>query len=165
MSRPLAPFILAAALAAASFPLTPPASATASADTPVPALPRAAPEPLPRWGRPPEAVRNAQAALRDACAAWPKLIPLGSEPPAARLAQADQQYVSGCNLVLDPEGTGQLSLLQGGALGATVTSLPPGPGPPGGAAGHSGIVRTSGPACPAAGGGETAGPPAWSRAP
>jgi hypothetical protein len=123
MSRPLTPSILAAALAAASFPLSPPASAAASADAPVSALPRAAPEPLPRWGRPPEAVRNAHAVLRDACAAWPKLVPLGSEPPSALLAQADQQYVSSCNLVLDPEGTGQLSLLQGGALGAAAAGI------------------------------------------
>lgn len=123
MSRPIASFTLAAALAAASLPLTLPASAAASADTPVPALPHTGPEPLPRWGRPPEAVRNAQAALRDACAAWPKLVPLGSEPPAALPAQADQQYVSSCNLVLDPEGTGQLSLLQGGALGAAAAGI------------------------------------------
>lgn len=123
MSRPFAPLVLAAALAAASLPLMPPASAATSADTPVPALPRSAPEPLPRWGRPPEAVRNAAAALRDACAAWPKLVPLGSEPPAAPLTQADQQYVSSCNLALDPEGTGQLSLLQGGALGAAAAGI------------------------------------------
>ncbi len=123
MSRPLGPFVLAAALAAASLPFMPPASAAASADTPVPALPRPAPEPLPRWGRPPEAVRNAQAALHDACAAWPKLVALGSEPPAALPTEADQQYVSSCNLVLDPEGTGQLSLLQGGALGAAAAGI------------------------------------------
>ena len=123
MSRPPTPFILAAALAAASLPFTPPASAAPSADTPVPALPRTGPEPLPRWGRPPEAVRDAHAALRDACEAWPKLVPLASEPPAAVPTQADQQYVSSCNLVLDPEGTGQLSLLQGGALGAAAAGI------------------------------------------
>ena len=122
MSRPFAPLILAAALATASLPLMPPASAAVSADTPA-ALPRAAPEAMPRWGRPPEAVRNAQAALRDACAAWPKLVPLGSEPPTALLTQADQPYVSSCNLLLDPEGTGQFSLLQGGALGAAAAGI------------------------------------------
>ncbi len=123
MSRPLAPLILAAALAVASLPLMPPASAAVSADTPAAALPRAAPEPIPRWGRPPEAVRNAVAALRDACAAWPKLVPLASEPSVPLATGEDQQYVSSCHLALDPEGSSQSLLLQGGALGATAAGI------------------------------------------
>jgi len=123
MSPPFTPFILAAALAAASLPLMPPASAAASADTPAAALPRAAPEPMPKWGRPPEAVRNAVAALRDACAAWPKLVPLASERSVLLAAEEDQQYVSSCHLALDPEGSSQSLLLQGGALGAAAAGI------------------------------------------
>jgi len=123
MSRPFAPFIVAAALAAASWPLMPTASASASADTPAVASPSAAPEPMPRWGRPPEAVRNSVAALRDACAAWPKLVPLASEPSVLMTAEADQPYVSSCHLALDPEGASQSLLLQGGALGATAAGI------------------------------------------
>lgn len=123
MSRPFAPFILAAALASASLPLMPPASAAASADTPAAALPSAAPEPMPRWGRPPKAVRNAVAALRDACAAWPKLVPLASGPSVLMTAEEDQPYVSSCHLALDPESDSQSLLLQGGALGATAAGI------------------------------------------
>ena len=120
MSRPFAPFIVAAALAA-FWPLMPPAAA--SADTPAAASPSAAPEPMPRWGRPPEAVRNAAAALRDACAAWPKLVPLASEPSVLMTAEEDQPYVSSCHLALNPEGVSQSLLLQGGALGATAAGI------------------------------------------
>ena len=68
MSRPLTTSILAAALAATSFPLTPPAAAAASADTPVPdsRVPRrsrcqggaARPRPSARPGRPARRLRG-----------------------------------------------------------------------------------------------------------
>ncbi len=121
MSRPLTPFILAAALAVASWPLMPPAAA--SADTPAATSPSAAPEPMPRWSRPPEAVRNAVAALRDACAAWPKLVPLASESSVPLAAEEDQPYASSCHLALDPKGASQSLLPQGGALGATAAGI------------------------------------------
>ena len=65
----------------------------------------------------------AVAALHDACAAWPKQTLPVAEPSSSLPAEADQPYVESCSLVLDPGGFAQLSLLQGGALGAMAGGL------------------------------------------
>lgn len=118
MTRKHIAFSLAAFSAAA--PLLPlPAVSASSADQPAPTRPVADA----KWGRPPEAVRNAQAALRDACAAWPKQVPLASEPSVLPATEEDQPYVSSCHLALDPEGSSQSLLLQGGALGAAAAGI------------------------------------------
>jgi len=81
---------------------------------PAPVLQRPLPAPTapPVWGHPTEAVRMASAALHDACAAWPKQVPLSSDPPMAEPGEADQPYVSSCNLALDPGGFAEFSLLK-----------------------------------------------------
>ena len=92
---------------------------------PAPVLKRPLPEPAPApaWGRPTEAVRTAFAALHDACAAWPKQVLLASDPPSALSGEADQPYVSSCNLALDPGGFAEVSLLKGLALGAAAAGV------------------------------------------
>ena len=65
----------------------------------------------------------ASAALHDACAAWPKQVPLASGPLVALPGEADQPYVSSCNLALDPGGCAEFSLLKGLALGAAVAGI------------------------------------------
>ena len=112
---------LVAFLAAAPLLPSPAAGASPSADTS--ALPRAVPKPMPVWSHPPEAVRNAQAALRDACAAWPKVVPLASEPSVPLVAEEDQQYASSCHLALDLAGFNQGLLLQGIWLGAIAAGI------------------------------------------
>ncbi len=81
------------------------------------------PAPAPAWGHPTEAVRTAVAALHDACAAWPKQVPLASDPPSALSGEADQPYVSICKLALDPGGFAEVSLLKGLALGAAAAGV------------------------------------------
>lgn len=78
---------------------------------------------MPVWGHPPEAVRNAHAALRDACAAWPKVVPLASEPSVPLVAEVDQQYASSCHLALDLAGFNRGLLLQGIWLGAIAAGI------------------------------------------
>ena len=87
------------------------------------ATPPVVPKPMAVWGHPPEAVRNAQAALRDACAAWPKVVPLTSEPSVPLVAEEDQQYASSCRLALDLAGFNQGLLLQGIWLGAIAAGI------------------------------------------
>ena len=112
---------LAASVAATPLLPLPAVSASPSADHS--AFPPAGPVPAPRWGQPPEAVRAAVAALHDACATWPKQTPPAAELPSSPPVEADQPYVESCSLALDPGGFAQLSLLQGGALGAIAAGL------------------------------------------
>ena len=121
MTRKRIAVSLVAFVAAAPLLPSPVAWASPSADSSAP--PRAVPNPMPVWGHPPEAVRNAQAALRDACAAWPKQVPLASEPSAPLGVEEDQPYVSSCHLALDPEGSNRDALLLGGLLGATAAGI------------------------------------------
>jgi len=99
------------------------ASAEAAEPAPVLQRPLPAPTPAPVWGHPTEAVRMASAALHDTCAAWPKQVPLASDPPVALPGEADQPYVSSCNLALDPGGFAEFSLLKGLALGAAAAGI------------------------------------------
>lgn len=116
---------IAASLVAfvAAAPLLPSPAVSASPSTDHLAFPPAGPMPAPRWGHPPEAVRNAQAALRDACAAWPKVVPLALEPSVPLVAEEDQQYASSCHLALDLAGFNQGLLLQGIWLGAIAAGI------------------------------------------
>ena len=119
------PALLALAALAAATPLSVPAPVWAepSPGQPAPGLAPPRPGSIPTWSHPPEAVRAAVAALHDACAAWPKQTLPAAEPPSSPPAEADQPYVESCSLALDPGGFAQLSLLQGGALGAIAAGL------------------------------------------
>jgi len=123
MPREPASLVLAAVMAAAALSLPAPSWAAPPEADPVPAPKRPVPAPTPEWSHPPEAVRTATAALRDACAAWPKQLPPASDVPVASHDAADAPYVSTCDLVLDPEDFGQVSLLKGGALGAAAAGV------------------------------------------
>jgi len=92
---------------------------------PAPVLNRPVPTPTspPVWGHSTEAVRTAYAAVRDACAAWPKQVPLASDPSIALSGEADEPYVSICKLALDPRGFAEVSLLKGLAFGAAAAGV------------------------------------------
>lgn len=100
-------------------------AASSEAAEPAPALkrPLPAPTPLPVWGHSTETVRTAYAAVHDACAAWPKQVPLASDPASALSGEADEPYVSICKLALDPGGFAEVSLLKGLALGAAAAGI------------------------------------------
>lgn len=119
------PALLALAALAAAAPLSVPAPVWAgpSSSQLAPEFTPPRPGSPPTWSHPPEAVRAAVAALHDACAAWPKETLPAAEPPSSPSAEADQPYVESCSLALDPGGFAQLSLLQGGALGAIAAGL------------------------------------------
>ena len=119
------PALLAVAALAAAAPLSVPAPVWAepSPGQPAPGLTPPRPGSTPTWSHPPEAVRAAVTALHDACAAWPKQTLPAAEPPSLLPAEADQPYVESCSLAPDPGGFAQLSLLQGGALGAIAAGL------------------------------------------
>ncbi len=114
---------LLAVFVVAPLPIPASAWAASSDDAPAPALKHPMPERAPAWGRPTEAVRSAFAEFHDACAAWPKDPPLAPEPPAPMPTEVDQPYVAGCQLALDPYNFGQMSLLEGGALGAAAAGI------------------------------------------
>jgi len=99
------------------------ASPEAAEPAPVLQRPLPAPTPAPVRSRPTEAIRTASAALHDACAAWPEQVPLASDPPVVLPGEADQPYVSSCNLALDPGGFAEFSLLKGVALGAAAAGI------------------------------------------
>jgi len=123
MPRKTTFLVLAAVMATAALSLPAPSWAALLEADPAPAPKRLVPPPALEWGHPPEAVRTAVVALHDACAAWPKQIPPASEPPSPLPVETDQPYASSCRLALDPEGFGQVSLLEGGALGAAAAGV------------------------------------------
>ena len=97
------PTLLLALAALATGPLL---LTLARADTPAPPVPHPAGVPVPTlWTEPPEAVRAAAAALRDACAAWPRQIPLppASTDPSA-LRRGEPAEAVACDAALDPFG-------------------------------------------------------------
>jgi len=124
MSRKTTSLMLAAFIVPALLP-GPSLAASPEAAEPAPALKQSlpAPTPLPVWGHPTEAVRTASAALHDACVAWPKQVPLASDPASALSGEADEPYESICKLALDPGGFAELSLLKGLALGAAAAGI------------------------------------------
>ncbi len=125
MSRKTTSFMLAAFTVAPSLLSGTSWAASPEAAEPAPVLKRSlpAPTPAPVWGHSTEAVRTASAALHDAGAAWPKQVPLASDPPIALSGEADQPYVSSCNLALDPGGFAEFSLPKGVALGAAAAGI------------------------------------------
>ena len=112
-----------AALAAMPLSLPSPAWATPLETAPAAPARPSMPLPAPRWNHPPEAVRTAAAALHDACAAWPKQIPAVLDPSTTPSGAEDLPYERACTVALDAEGFVQVTLLQGGALGATAAGI------------------------------------------
>lgn len=95
--------LLLALAALATGPLFP---APAGADAAVSSVPHPAGVPVPTvWTEPPVAVRAAAAALRDACVAWSRRIPL---PPASTDLSAPRRgepaEAVACDAALDPFG-------------------------------------------------------------
>lgn len=123
-SMPRTPgLIILAALATA--PLLPSSrswAASPDAAPPLPAVPPV-PRPAPVWGQPPDAVRTAVAALYDACAAWPKLIPPATGPATPPPDADALRHAGACSFVLDPASYEFGTLLEGGALGAAAAGL------------------------------------------
>lgn len=125
MSRKTTSLMLAAFIIVPALLPGPSLAASPEAAEPAPALKQSlpAPTPLPVWGHPTEAVRTASAALHDACVAWPKQVPLASDPASALSGEADEPYESICKLALDPGGFAEVSLLKGLALGAAAAGI------------------------------------------
>jgi len=116
----LAAFTVAPSLLSGTSWAVPPEAAE-----PAPVLNRPVPTPTPPpvWGHSTEAVRTSYAAVHDACAAWPKQVPLALDPSIALSSEADEPYVSICKLALDPRGFAEVSLLKGFALGAAAAGV------------------------------------------
>lgn len=125
MSRETTSLMLAAFTAVPVLLSGPSWAVRPEAAEPAPVLNRPVPTPTPPpvWGHSTEAVRTASAALYDACAVWPKQVPLASDPANALSGEADEPYVSLCKLALDPGGFAEVSLLKGLALGAAAAGI------------------------------------------
>lgn len=113
------PTLLLALATLATGPMLP---APARADAPVPSAPHPAGVPEPTvWTEPPEAVRAAAAALRDACAAWPRQVPLppaSTDPSAPRRGEPAEAVA--CDAALDPFGHKIEPMVLGALFAATV---------------------------------------------
>lgn len=89
----------------------------ARADGPAPAGGTRPPLPMPAsWSVPSEAVRDAAAALHDACAAWPRQVAAALEPSTPPLARDEPAEATLCEAVLDPADHQMLLMLWGGLL-------------------------------------------------
>ena len=92
-------------------------SPSARAESSVPAGDTRPPQLIPRsWSVPPETVRSAAAALHEACAAWPRLVPVALEPNSPPLERDKPAEATLCEAVLDPADHGMNLMLWGGFL-------------------------------------------------
>ncbi len=96
---------------------------------PVPARAEATPQPVPpspniplpiTWTEPPEAVRSAVVALRNACAIWPQQVPRSPDATPAPVQRVQPGGAVVCDAVLHPNGDRLEWLILGALLGAAL---------------------------------------------